>query len=263
MPQPAALSNRTLNRTLLQRQHLLERVALSPEQLAVHLVGLQAQDALPPYIGMFSRIADFDPMTLSKALESRDLVRVTLMRGTIHLVTADDAIRMRSIFQREFEKALTRPSFFYGALKGVDLDELQRAGESAFGKIPLTTADVRAAAAKAFPERDPAAVAQAWYYQLPLLQVPPRGLWRRSGKPVWARIEEWLGRPLSTNYPASEIVARYLAAFGPATTQDIAVWSRLPAIGELIEQLGERVRTYRNEDGQTFYDVTEIGRAHV
>ncbi|MBB3038255.1 winged helix DNA-binding domain-containing protein [Hoyosella altamirensis] len=247
----------TLNRTLLQRQHLLERVALSPEELAVHLVGLQAQDALPPYIGMFSRVTNFDPLTLSDGLESRSLVRATLMRGTIHLVVAEDALRMRSIFQPEFEKTLERPGFFFGALSGLDTEEIRKHGEAALDDGPRTAAQVRASAEAAFPDRDPQAVAQAWYYQVPVLQVPPRGMWRKSGRPIWSRIDSWLGQPLITDYSPADLVARYLAAFGPASTQDIAAWSRLPGIAELVEQLGTRLRTYQTASGQTLYDVAD------
>ncbi|AEF42879.1 winged helix DNA-binding domain-containing protein [Hoyosella subflava] len=247
----------TLNRTLLQRQLLLERAALSAEELAVHLVGLQAQDSLPPYIGMFSRVTNFDPLTLSGGLESRSLVRATLMRGTIHLVVAEDALRMRSIFQPEFEKTLERPGFFSGALSGLDTDELRKHGEAAFDDGPRTAAQVRASAEAAFPDRDPQAVAQAWYYQVPVLQVPPRGMWRKAGRPIWSRIDSWLEQPLITDYSPADLVARYLAAFGPASTQDIAVWARLPGIAELVEQLGTRLRTYQTASGQTLYDVAD------
>ncbi|MCW4353727.1 winged helix DNA-binding domain-containing protein [Hoyosella sp. YIM 151337] len=257
MVHPDRLSDQVLNRTLLQRQHLLRRAPLSPQDLAAHLVGLQAQDSLPPYIGMFSRISGFDPAALSRTLESRELVRVTLMRGTIHLVTAEDAARMRPIFQPEFEKAIDRPGFFFGALDGLAPETIRRQGEAVFGDTPLSAADVRAAAKRAFPDRDPSAIAQAWYYQLPVLQVPPRGLWRTSGPPTWARIEDWLGRDLARDYPPSEVVARYLAAFGPATTQDIAAWSRLPGVAELISNLGPRIRPYLNTSGQTLYDVED------
>src|SRR6476620_11315798 len=81
------LANRVLNRTLLACQHLLERSALSVFEMCDHLVGLQAQDSRPPFVGLWSRIADFDPATVSAALEDRSLVRITLMRGTIHMVT--------------------------------------------------------------------------------------------------------------------------------------------------------------------------------
>ncbi|WP_256668096.1 DNA glycosylase AlkZ-like family protein [Nocardia cyriacigeorgica] len=81
------LTARTLNRTLLARQHLLERADLAVPEMCDHLVGLQAQDVVPPFVALWSRIADFDPAVVSAGLLDRSLVRITLMRGTIHLVT--------------------------------------------------------------------------------------------------------------------------------------------------------------------------------
>ena len=85
------LSRRALNRTLLARQHLLERVARPPLEVVEHLVGLQAQEPIDPYVALWSRIADFDPVAVSDALAERRAVRIGLMRTTLHLVTTDDA----------------------------------------------------------------------------------------------------------------------------------------------------------------------------
>ncbi|WP_243060780.1 winged helix DNA-binding domain-containing protein [Nocardioides sp. SR21] len=89
------LGSRQLNRTLLHRQHLLERVDATPVEMAQHLVGLQAQENLPPYLSLHARLTTFDPYDVTRALEGRTLVRLLSMRGTIHLLTPEDALELR------------------------------------------------------------------------------------------------------------------------------------------------------------------------
>ncbi|WP_433628202.1 winged helix DNA-binding domain-containing protein [Nocardia sp. CA-120079] len=251
------LSNRVLNRTLLARQHLLERSVLTVPQMCDHLVGLQAQDSPPPFVGLWSRIADFDPATVSAGLEDRSLVRITLMRGTIHMVTPPDALRIAPHIQPELEKVPFRKGFNYGAMVGLDPDEVRAHGEAALGDEPMSAADLRAKAAAIYPDRDAGAVLQTWLYQLPVLQTPPRGRWKDNSRPVWSRVEPWLGAPLEPGYPLAELVFRYLRAFGPASTMDMQTWSKLTGMKAAVEQLGDRLRTYTDERGRTLYDIAE------
>ncbi|WP_227979635.1 winged helix DNA-binding domain-containing protein [Nocardia spumae] len=251
------LSNRVLNRTLLARQHLLERSDRTVAQLCDHLVGLQAQDVPPPFIGLWSRTRDFDPSTVSAGLEDRSLVRITSMRATIHLVTAPDALRMAPHMQEQLEKIPFRKGFNYGAMVGLDPEEVRARGERTLGEQPMPAAELRKRAAAEYPDRDPSAVTQTWIYQLPVLQTPPRGLWRNNSRPVWSRIEPWLGAPLDHTYPVQELIIRYLRAFGPATTTDVQTWSRLRGVKEALAALGDRVRTYTDERGRTLHDAAD------
>ncbi|WP_280266266.1 winged helix DNA-binding domain-containing protein [Nocardia wallacei] len=251
------LSNRVLNRTLLARQHLLERSTLTVPQMCEYLVGLQAQDVPPPFVGLWSRIADFDPEAVSSGLRDRALVRITLMRGTIHLVTAADAVRIAPHIQPELEKVPFRKGFNYGAMVGLDPEAVRRSGEKVLGDAPMSAADLRKRAAEEFPDRDPGAVVQTWLYQLPVLQTPPRGLWKNNSRPVWSRIEPWLGTALVPDYPLEELVVRYLRAFGPASTMDVQTWSRLLGIKDAVDRLGDRVRTYTDERGRVLYDAAD------
>lgn len=251
------LTTRTLNRTLLARQHLLERADLSVPEMCDHLVGLQAQDVPPPFIGLWSRLADFDPATVSAGLMDRSLVRITLMRGTIHLVTPPDARRIAPLIQPELEKIPFRKGFNYGAMVGLDPDEVRERGEAVLGDAPVPVAQLRARAAELYPDRDPGAVVQTWLYQLPVLQTPPRGMWRDNSRPVWSRVHPWLGAPLDPAYPVAELVVRYLRAFGPATTMDMQTWSKLPGMKAAVAELGDRLRTYTDERGRTLYDLAD------
>ncbi|QIS06369.1 winged helix DNA-binding domain-containing protein [Nocardia brasiliensis] len=251
------LCNRVLNRTLLARQHLLERSRLSAHEMCDHLVGLQAQDSPPPFVALWSRIADFDPETVSTALEDRSLVRITLMRGTIHLVTPPDALRIAPHIQPELEKVPFRKGFNYGAMIGLDPDEVRAHGERVLGDEPMSAAALRAAAEKIYPDRNPSMVVQTWLYQLPVLQTPPRGKWKDSSRPIWSRVEPWLGTPLDPSYPLAELLFRYLRAFGPASTMDMQTWSRMLGMKQAIAQLGDRVRTYTDDRGRTLYDVAD------
>ncbi|MBP2188890.1 winged helix DNA-binding domain-containing protein [Nocardia goodfellowii] len=255
------LSNRVLNRTLLQRQHLLERSTLTTPQMCDHLIGLQAQDVPPPFVALWSRITDFDPATVSGALDDRSLVRITLMRGTIHLVTPPDALRIAPHIQPELEKVPFRKGFNYGAMVGLDPDEVRKHGEAVLGEEPMSAADLRARAAELYPDRDPGAVLQTWLYQLPVLQTPPRGKWKDNSRPVWSRVEPWLGAPLDPAYPLAELLIRYLRAFGPATTMDMQTWSKFTGIKKAVDQLGDRVRTYTDDRGRTLYDLADADLA--
>ena len=89
------LTRRRLNRTLLLRQRLLERTGATVTDLTAHLVGLQGQEPLPPYLSLHARLGDFDPYAVTRGLEDRALVRLLTLRGTIHLLTAEDALALR------------------------------------------------------------------------------------------------------------------------------------------------------------------------
>src|SRR6478672_11799716 len=108
----AVLSDRALNRATLSRQLLLRRASLAPDDAVRQLVGLQAQNPLDPYLALWSRLRRFDPTVLGQLLERRSLVRIVVMRGTIHLVTADDARRLRPVMQPVLDAEIARHSQF-------------------------------------------------------------------------------------------------------------------------------------------------------
>src|SRR5438309_2284072 len=93
------LDRRTLNRTFLARQWLIDRVAVPVEAAIEHLVGMQAQVPTDPYVSLWSRLRDFDPVDLERLLLEREAVRMSLMRSTLHLVTRRDALALQPVME--------------------------------------------------------------------------------------------------------------------------------------------------------------------
>lgn len=253
------LGLRALNRATLERQLLLRRIDLSPVAAVEHLVGMQAQVPLNPYLGLWSRLEGFHPDELARLLLDRAVVRMVVMRATIHLVTAEDALTLRPLTQRVLDLELGRHRDFAPALVGVDLDEVLGFAAELLAE-PRTNPQLRAALGERFPDLDAAALAYACRCRLALVQVPPRGVWGRVAQVTSTTAESWLGRPLASNASIDDVVLRYLRAFGPATAADVTTWSRLTGMREVIDRLRPRLRPFRDEDGRELVDLPDAPR---
>jgi DNA glycosylase AlkZ-like len=254
------LGVRALNRATLARQLLLARDDRPILDAVRHLVGLQAQVPSNPYLALWSRLAGFVPDELGQLLLDRHVVRTTVMRATIHLVTAEDALGLRPLMQPVLDAELARHRDYAPALRNVDLEAVLAFARPLLGERPYNGSQLRAAMAQRFPDCDAAALAYACRCRLALVQVPPRGLWRRSGQVAVTTAEAWLGAPLGTNPSIDDVVLRYLGAFGPATTGDVATWSRLTGLGEVVERLRPRLRSFRDERGRELFDLPDAPR---
>jgi DNA glycosylase AlkZ-like len=137
----------------------------------------------------------------------------------------------------------------------VDLDKAMAYAHDVLSEQPLNTRQLRQAFAERFPDHDSGALAFACRNLLPFIQVPPRGLWSRSGEVVGTTAEAWLGRSVERNPQVAQVIERYVAAFGPATVQDAATWSRYTGLREVFERLRPQLRTYRDEAGREYFDV--------
>ena len=259
MTASAALSRRALNRALLDRQLMLKRKQMPAAKVIEHLAGMQAQVPESPYLGLWSRIHDFDPSELSELIAKRQAVRIHMMRTTIHLVTARDCIAFKPAFSRVFARNFATTPFGKN-LAGLDLDEIVEAGRALLEERPHSRAALAAALHERWPDRDPISLAYVISYMLPVVQVPPRGLWGKAGAPTWAVAETWLGKPLAPAVSIDELVLRYLAAFGPASVSDMLAWSGLTALRESFERLRPRLITFRNERGRELFDLRSAPR---
>jgi hypothetical protein len=255
------LSRRALNRATLERQLLLRRARMSPLEAIEHLVGLQAQTPHSWYGGLWSRLEEFDPESVSDLMNRREVVRIALMRATIHLVSARDCLALRPLVQPVVESGMR--GALGRRLDGLDRAELVAAARELLDERPLTFQHLGKALAERWPGRDAAALAQAVRAWVPLVQVPPRGLWGRSGPVAHTSMETWLGGPATAEPPMESMesmVLRYLAAFGPASVKDIQAWSGLTRLREVVDRLGTRLVALRDEQGRELLDLPDAPR---
>jgi hypothetical protein len=262
-PRPTAthqvLGPRALNRALLARQLLLERANMPPATAVRHLVGMQAQIPTDPYFGLWSRLRDFRPEALSQLIEQRAAVRIVVMRGTLHLVMADDALELRALVQPALTRILAANPLGRNT-EGIALDRLLAAGRAAVANGPMTLTDLRDVLARQWPRHDPATLGRLFHYHTPLVQVPPRGIWGKGGAPRVALAEEWLGRSAVTRPSAEEALLRYLAAFGPASVMDAQAWAGITRLGPVFEALRPKLMAFQDEAGRELFDLPDAPR---
>jgi winged helix DNA-binding protein len=216
---------------------------------------MQAQVPSSPYFGLWSRLEDFEPQELSRLIANRRAVRLGLLRNTLHLVTARDCLELRPLLQSFLADTL-RGSHFGRNLTGMDLDAVVAAATELMREKPRTLSELGALLGRRWPERDPTSLAYAIRHLVPLLQVPPRGLWGESAQPAWTTVELWLGRAPAARKSSLENL-RYLRAFGPATVADVSNWSGLKALRPVLDSLRPRLRSFADERGRELLDVPE------
>lgn len=277
-----SLSLAELNRALLARQHLLAP-ASAPEPRAGsagartpavaevdHLVGLQSQVPTTPYPGLWSRLDGFRTEDLADRFLDRSVTRIALLRGTVHLVTAEDALELPGVLRPLLESGVRVGSAHAKALVGTDLDDVAAAAEDLLGDGPLTSGELGRLLGERWPDVDPQHLAYTARCFLPLVQVTPRGLWGATGPgttTTWTTADAWFGRPSrglrdpdERSEALARLVRRYLAAFGPATVMDAQRWSGLTGLRDVVGRLRPELVTFTGPDGKEHLDLPDAPR---
>ncbi|WP_233257627.1 winged helix DNA-binding domain-containing protein [Micromonospora sp. S4605] len=237
---------------------LLERADTTIEEAVTHLVGMQAQAPYAPYFGLWSRLRRSGTTSLTGALLERRVVRIALMRSTIHLVVTDDYRILRPWAQPALDRELD--TAFRKALAGIDRPAVAEAGEALLGARHLTPAELGASLQERWPDREPRALAAIVRNLVPLVQVPPRGLWGIGGATRYATAADWTGVEPAAVADVGHAVLRYLAAFGPASVSDVQTWAGRTRLRPVLERLRPRLAVFRNEYGVELFDLPDAPR---
>ncbi|MDT0304972.1 winged helix DNA-binding domain-containing protein [Streptomonospora wellingtoniae] len=264
------LDTRALNRATLARQLLLEPSGMPVLDAVAHLCGMQAQEPQEPFVGLWSRLRAFDPSALSDLLTERRVVRTHLMRRTVHLLAAEDVLAWRSRHEAMLRQRVL--GVYRREFDGVDLDALAAAARkvTADGEA-RTTAELARELAEYRPEPGPRALGEMVGALVPMVQVPPRGLWRTKGGVRTVPLASWLGREADPPAPCGPgpdgcdpagraLVRRYLAAFGPAASADLRAWCGLAGLPAAVSAMREELAVFRDERGRRLLDLPDAPR---
>ena len=252
------LTARALNRATLARQMLLTRETVAIDAAVERLAGLQAQLARPPFIGLWSRVSGFTRDALTRAIAKRDVVRATFLRGTLHLVSADDYVHHRAALQPLLDRGMR--SVLRDHMDDLDLAPILNEARALLTKGPRTFDAIRTHLVARFPNVNDRALGYAVRMQLPLVQVPTDTAWGYPGTTEFALAETWLGRAIDAETKPHALVLRYLAAFGPAGVNDAQTWSGLSALREVFESLRPKLRVFRDPNGREVFDLPDAPR---
>jgi winged helix DNA-binding protein len=241
------VSARQLNRALLARQLLLERSRMSVPRALERIAGMQAQYAPSMYIGLWSRLAGFERSALTRALQRRTVVQGTLMRATIHLVSARDywpfAVGIREE-RREWWLRVHRHQ--PGAAAHVAAAQRLRRRLAAG---PLRRREIQELLGEE--------AAQGVGLWLDLVRVPPSGTWEQRRADLYGAAADWLGRrgEVTPDGGLDHLVMRYLGGFGPAPVNDIADWAGVGVrtVAPALERM--HLRRFIGEDGRELLDL--------
>ncbi|CAM3131073.1 winged helix DNA-binding domain-containing protein [Paenibacillus lupini] len=255
------LSALAINRALLARQMLLSRSDMSVLDTLEWFIGLQAQAPNAPYYSLWTRLNGFEQSELSTLIQNREAVRIALMRSTLHLVSAKDCLLIRPWVQPVLERGLK--GSFGKALAGIDLDSVALQGRKLVEDKARTFSELGKFLADLWPGINSEALAAVVRNYVPLIQIPPRGLWGESGQATHTSSEVWLGQSLSEHVDTDDLILRYLAAYGPATVKDMQAWCGLTRLKEHFEKLRPQLLTFRDEQGNELFDLPDAPRPNA
>jgi hypothetical protein len=248
------LTLRQINRATLARQMLLAREKVTAVKAIERLVGMQAQWPKPPFLGLWSRVEGFERDHLTALFHKRAIVRATFLRATIHVVTTKDFLALRPAIQPVLESAMQ--AILKERLDGIDLTALTKQVRKMLDREPLTFAAIREEFLRADPKADERAMGYAVRMLLPLVQVPvPDQAWAFPSQACFASAEQWLDKAIpSKPAPPDALLLRYLAGYGPASTDDMRAWSGLsrPDVKEAVDRLRPKLAVFRDGKRELF-----------
>ncbi len=250
------LTLRELNRALLERQWLLARHQATAIEGVEQLAGMQAQLPAPPFIGLWSRLAGFERAELAAAVHARTVVRASSMRGTIHLLSADDYQQYRTTLQPVLDAGQANIQKQRGA--EFDADEVVGVGRAYIAEQPRTFAELSRMLEAKYPGIDVGSLRYTIRMRLPLVQFPTDAPWCWPSTPAFTLAVPWIGRELDPAEYPGDLFLRYLRAFGPASPRDFQAWSGLTLAKETLDALRPSLVTYRDEKKRELFDLPGI-----
>ncbi len=256
----AEVSAEQLTRASLSRQVLLERVPLAVEEAVRRMVAVQAQQPESVYVGLASRLSDFDPAAVDRAFQQRTLVKATLVRITLHAAHRDDHATLRVAALPTLRGAAFDKRYFETGRDPAETDALVPALLE-FASSPRTSTELQKWLAEQLDGEGHSRVWRALRAIAPLVHEPTGGGWSFGQRPAYRAAADTAGPVRATAEQCAaalrEVVPRYLAAFGPASVADIAQFALVQRsrVKDAVRALGDRLVTLRGPDGVVLYDV--------
>lgn len=241
------MTPRALNRATLARQLLLARAKIKPANAIAQLAGMQAQVPKPPFIGLWSRLEGFERENLRKAIAGGEIVRGTLMRGTLHFATKRDYPKWRAALQPVLAQAITSR----GA--EVDIDRVVAEARKFLSGKSSTFEDVRQHLVKKFPDANDRLLGYAVRMHLPLIMVPDDSTWSYPPNSEFTLAA-------TDDADLHGLALRYLGAYGPATAADFQAWSGLRGMAKVFDELRPKLVTFRDARKRELFDLPKAPR---
>jgi hypothetical protein len=216
------------------------------------ICGLQTQYAPTEYIGLWSRLRNFERATLTRALEERRIIQGTLMRATIHMVAAEDYWPMAHAVRRPRREWWLRVA--RDQMAGTDANALSAAIDEALSDGPLRQRELADRLAWAGVTAGVSGV----HVMTDLVRVPPSGTWERRRADLYALANAWIAEPPFDELKAVDhLVRRYLGGFGPATVKEIGTFAglELSTVRASLERVAHR--SFVGHDGAALVDLPD------
>jgi hypothetical protein len=252
------LTLRDLSRATLARQMLLAREDVEVVTAIERVFGLQAQVPRPPFVGLWTRLKRFRREALLRALVEREVVRATMMRGTLHLMSTSDFRRFRPTLQPMLDGALV---YMKDHLHELQMEPTLLAARELLEERPRPFDEIRPALVERGLPGNERAMGLAVRMLLPLVQLPSaEATWGFDTKAPFGLAESWIGDVSGEAAELTELVRRYLAAFGPASVSDAAAWSGFKGLRPAFETIRGELLVFRDEAGRELFDLPDAPR---